>query len=196
MNTNSPSYWAQHYKDNNIPWDIGYPSVPLVSYFQNLQNKEAEILIPGAGNAYEAEWLWNNGFKNIHVIDLIEEPLKHLQRRVPEFPSTNLIHGDFFELNAKFDLIVEQTFFCALPPAFREAYVEKMANLLKPSGHLFGLLFDFKLTNEGPPFGGSLEEYQKLFATHFKIYKLERCYNSIKPRQGSELLIHLINPHL
>ena len=62
-----------------------------------------------------------------------------------------------------------------------------MYSLLEEKGKLIGLFFDFKLTEEGPPFGGSLNEYLKLFSTHFNIKTLERCHNSIKPRFGREL---------
>ena len=82
---------------------------------------------------------------------------------------------------------MEQTFFCALDPVLRKKYVEKMADLLKENGKLAGLLFDFELTAEGPPFGGSSEEYLQLFTHYFTSKKLERCYNSIKPRSGREL---------
>ncbi len=194
MDTISKDYWSQRYTENNTPWDIGYPSIPLMGYLQNLVNKDAKILIPGAGNAYEAEWLWRSGFKNTFVIDLAEAPLKNLQNRVPDFPSSQLVLGDFFDLDQTFDLIIEQTFFCALNPSMRVAYAAKMASLLKREGHLVGLLFDFELTETGPPFGGSIKEYKNLFAQYFKVHKLERCYNSIKPRQGNELFIHLINP--
>ena len=194
MDTKSFTYWTQRYQASNTPWDIGHPSIPLTAYFQTLVNKEAKILIPGAGNAYEAEWLWNNGYNNTYVIDIAKEPLKNLQDRVPGIPSKHLILGDFFELEERYDLIVEQTFFCALSPELREAYTEKMAKLLKPTGHLVGLLFDFELTDQGPPFGGNQSEYLPLFSKHFKVNKLERCYNSIKPRQGSELFLHLVNP--
>ncbi len=187
------TYWSQRYDQSNTPWDIGYAAPALTAFFQNLVNKKARILIPGAGNAYEAEWLWKNGYENTYVIDLAKQPLKNLQKRLPDFPAENLIHKDFFELHASFDLIVEQTFFCALNPDMREAYARKMADLLAPTGQLVGVLFDFELTSQGPPFGGSYDEYRNLFTKHFRIKTLERCYNSIKPRQGNELFIHLLN---
>ncbi len=69
----------------------------------------------------------------------------------------------------------------------RKQYVEKMFQLLKPNGKLAGLLFDFPLTESGPPFGGSVEEYNAIFSKYFKIKTLQRATNSIKERQGKEL---------
>ena len=56
-------------------WDIGGPSTPLVKYFDQLADKQRKILIPGAGNAYEAEYLWAQGFSNVHVLDIA--PQRH-----------------------------------------------------------------------------------------------------------------------
>lgn len=190
----SEQYWTERYQNDNTPWDMGSVSTPLTAYLQRLTHKDQRILIPGAGNAYEAEWLFNNGFSNVYVIDISKEPIQNLKQRIPAFPSAHLIHGDFFELDQKFDLIIEQTFFCALQPSQRKDYAIKMAEVLKPGAKLAGVFFDFPLTEQGPPFGGSSEEYEDLFSEFFKIHKMERCYNSIKPRMGKELFLELIKP--
>ena len=181
------AFWESKYSIEETGWDIGYASTPLTTYFDQLSNKELKILIPGGGNCYEAEYLFEQGFKNIFVIDIAEQPLKNLKKRFPNFPDNQLINDDFFSHQEKYDLIVEQTFFCALDPVLRKKYVEKMVDLLTEKGKLAGLLFDFELTEEGPPFGGAAEEYLKLFPPYFNIKKLERCYNSIQPRAGREL---------
>ena len=62
-----------------------------------------------------------------------------------------------------------------------------MLSLLLPKGKLIGLFFQFLLTEVGPPFGGSKDEYLKLFSAYFDIKTLETAYNSIKPREGNEL---------
>jgi thiopurine S-methyltransferase len=91
-----------------------------------------------------------------------------------------------------FDLIVEQTFFCALDPALRQRYFQKMGQLLKPGGKLMGVLFDDVLNNDRPPFGGSKKEYLSYIDSSFEIKTLETCYNSIQPRAGKELFMNLI----
>ncbi|HAD96772.1 MAG TPA: SAM-dependent methyltransferase [Cryomorphaceae bacterium] len=192
MNSTNEKYWAEHYDKGNTPWDMGTTSPPLTAYFQGLHDKTQAILIPGAGTSHEAEWLWHNGFKNVWVADIAAEPLQKIRERCPSFPEEQLIHGDFFALNRQFDLVVEQTFFCALPPEWRPRYVQKMKDILKEGGHLVGVLFDFPLTEQGPPYGGGVEEYRELFSPYFKIWKMERCYNSIKPRAGKEIFINLI----
>jgi len=182
------AFWDNKYTNEKLGWDIGYISTPLKSYIDQLADKNLKILIPGAGNGYEVEYLFNRGFTNIHVVDIARQPLVNLKNRIPLFPEDQLIHLNFFELReSNFDLILEQTFFCALDPGLREAYAIKMNDLLRENGKLSGLLFDFPLTGKGPPFGGNINEYKKLFIGHFKIKTLERAYNSIKPRNGNEL---------
>lgn len=181
------NYWEDRYTKNNTGWNIGYPSTPIKNYIDQLKDKTLKILIPGAGNGYEAEYLWNLGFKNIYVVDFAAQALNNFKQRVPNFPDEQLLCVDFFELNLRFDLIIEQTFFCALNPDLRNKYVAHMHLLLKPKGKLVGLLFDFPLTQSGPPFGGSLSEYQLRFKEKFKIKILETSINSIKERQGKEL---------
>lgn len=186
MNLNS-HYWNARYLQDNTGWDLGEISPPLKNYINTLKDKSLKILIPGAGNAYEAEYLFNLGFRNVYVIDLAEEPLKNLKKRVPHFPENQLIHLDFFDYNDSFDLILEQTFFCALPVEQRNNYAIKMHFLLKPGGKLAGVLFNKKFDKDGPPFGGNKEEYLNYFEPLFLIEVLEPCYNSIAPRQGSEM---------
>lgn len=188
----TPAYWNKRYQDGETGWDVGFVSTPLKNYFDQLTDKTISILIPGAGNAYEAEYLVNNGFNNVFVCDISAEAINNFKNRCPAFKHENLLLADFFELNhLHFDLIVEQTFFCALHPSLRGKYFEKMTSLLNPNGHLVGLLFDDKLNTDNPPFGGNMEEYRKYFENLFKVKTYESCYNSIAPRAGREIFINL-----
>lgn len=191
MDNLSSQYWNKRYQTNDFGWDIGGVSQPLKFYFEQLDNKDLKILIPGAGNSYEAEFLFNQGFRNCYVLDFALEPLQNLKQRMPEFPESQLIQQDFFKHKGQYDLIIEQTFFCAIDPSLRVDYVKHMNTLLKPNGKLVGLLFNDPLNLDKPPFGGNKDEYLKLFEPVFKIKTLEPCYNSIKPREGRELFVIL-----
>ncbi len=184
-------YWSQRYKEARTGWDIGSPSAPLKEYIDQLSDKTLQILIPGAGNAYEAEYLWKQGFKNVCILDISELPLQEFQQRNPDFPTENLLCEDFFEHTGTYDLIFEQTFFCSFPPLpeTRKKYAKHVAKLLKPAGKLVGVWFSFPLTGdmEKRPFGGSKEEYLSYFEPFFDIKIFEKAYNSIAPRAGNEL---------
>lgn len=156
------------------------------------------VLIPGCGNGYEAAYLLENGFRHVTMLDIAPTAVEMIRRRMeasaPELAvHLQLICGDFFKHEGAYDLILEQTFFCALDPALREDYVRKMKALLKPGGKLAGVLFD-KSFPGGPPFGGSISEYKRLFEPHFRIKTMAPCYNSIPPRAGAEAFFILENP--
>ena len=180
-------YWQNLYKTKEIGWDIGEISNPLKVYFDQIEDKTLKILIPGGGNAYEAEYLHINGFGNVFLLDWAEAPLANFKKRVASFPENHLVNANFFDYSDQFDLIIEQTFFCAINPSLRPQYVKQMHNLLKPDAKLVGLYFGIEFEKEGPPFGGNQASYEKLFKEYFQTVVLEPCHNSIKPRQGSEL---------
>lgn len=191
MDLLSEDYWSDKYEKEQTAWDIGHVSTPLKAYIDQLENKSLKILIPGAGNSYEAEYLFNQGFHNVFVMDVSELPLGNLKNRVPNFPQKNLLLQDFFKHTGQYDLILEQTFFCALDPKLREIYSEQMVKLLKPTGKLVGLLFNIPLFEDHPPFGGDKTEYEHLFKERFAIEVMEDAYNSIPPRQGNELFVKM-----
>jgi hypothetical protein len=178
-------YWEERYKSATTNWDIGEISTPLKSYIDQLKDKNSRILIPGAGNAYELDYLIENGFQNVFVLDYAKNPLDAIIKRNKSLKK-HLIHDNFFNHTGTYDLIIEQTFFCALQPSLRPNYVDKMYDLLSKKGKISGLLFNFPLTKEGPPFGGRQEEYINLFSNTFSIKTLDNAYNSIKPRVNKE----------
>jgi methyl halide transferase len=185
----SKEYWQKQYRDGNTGWNIGHVSFPIKEYFEQVSNKGIHILIPGAGNAYEAEYLYECGFKNVYVLDIASEPLQNFSNRYPDFPKDHLIEADFFMHQGKYDLILEQTFFSALPISLRAKYVQQMHSLLKDHGKMVGLLFDFDFGNTFPPFGGNKEVYTQLFSNLFNLKTMEKAHNSIKPRKNNELFI-------
>jgi thiopurine S-methyltransferase len=187
----SGSAWDKRYQVDDIGWDLGDVSPPLKAYFDQLENKNLRILIPGGGNSYEAEYLFNLGFRNVHVVDVSKTALQNLKKRLQDFPDDQLIHGNFFEVEDNFDLIIEQTFFCAILPKLRRDYGVKMNQLLNPNGELVGVLFNVPLFSNRPPFGGSKNEYVDYFSPYFNFEIFEKCYNSHPSRQGKELFIKL-----
>jgi SAM-dependent methyltransferase len=166
-------YWNERYDNGKTGWDMQQVSPPLQAYFAQLRDKTCSILIPGCGNAYEAAWLQQQGFSSITLADISEVLTSGLRKKFGDNPDSNirLITGDFFDLSGQYDLIVEQTFFCALDPSLRTRYVQKIDDLLNPGGKLIGLLFDRNFVG-GPPFGGHKEEYRLLLEKKFKIKTL------------------------
>ena len=186
------NFWNDKYVASETGWDVGKLTTPLKEYFDQLNNKKVKILIPGCGNAYEAEYLFKNKFSSTFILDYSEQALTNFINRVPNFSKKQLLNDNFFDTQGKYDIIIEQTFFCAIDRNRRRDYFVKMHDLLKPNGKLVGLLFDDSLNKNHPPFGGSKMEYKELFDPYFNIKVFETAYNSINSRNGRELFMILV----
>ena len=182
------TYWDNQYQVNATGWDLGKVSPPIKAYIDTIDNKEAKILIPGCGNTYDAEYLLQQGFTNITVIDIAPTLVESLKQKFANNNNITIILGDFFDHQGKYDFIIEQTFFCALPPTMRQKYVWKMHQLLTDYGKLFGLLFNREF-EVSPPFGGSLNEYEHLFTKAFIFNSISLAGNSSPSRANTELFI-------
>ena len=181
--------WEERYKNEDTGWDIGMVSTPLKEYFDQLTDKTIKILIPGCGNGHEASYLHRHGFQNVFLLDLAPSPLDNFSTQHPYFPKDHLIKENFFDHEGQYDLIVEQTFFCAIDPSHRQAYAKKGHELLHPKGKLMGLLWSVELNDAHPPFGGSKEEYHNYFDEYFNFVHFGNSFNSIKLRSGRELFL-------
>lgn len=189
----SSKFWEKNYAEKKTGWDLGACSPPIKEWIDSQQDKSINILIPGAGNAYEAAYFHQQGFTNVHVLDFARQPIENFKANYPDFPVEHIHCEDFFQHKGEYDVIVEQTFFCALPPEMRKDYVIKINELLKPKGKLIGLLFNRDFEG-GPPFGGDIVEYNTLFSPYFHSISFEPCANSIAPRLGTEVFIDIQTP--
>src|SRR4051812_17878293 len=104
-------FWDDRYGHQNTTWDIGEISSPLKEYIDQLTDKSVSILIPGCGNAYEAAYLLEKGFKNITLVDISAILVKNIRQKLQAYDGKELriICNDFFKLEGHFDLIIEQT---------------------------------------------------------------------------------------
>lgn len=184
-------YWDERYKQHETGWDLGMVSPALSHYFQQIENKNAAILIPGCGNAHEAALLLEYGFTNITILDISPTLTNILKEQWADNNNIQILCEDFFEHQGQYDYVIEQTFFCAIHPDRRKAYAEQVSKLLKPGGILAGLLFDKQFPHDGPPFGGLKQEYQDLFSGYFKEVHIRSCTESAKPRIGTEVFIEV-----
>lgn len=184
------NYWNDRYHKGDIGWDLQGISTPIKMYLDQLSNKKLSILIPGCGNAHEAKYAISIGFEDVHVLDFAELAIRNFLNNHPDFKKDNIHIENIFLHTNQYDLIIEQTLFCAIEPNLRNNYAQKMYDLLKDGGKLVGLLFDRDFVG-GPPFGGNKEEYLNYFSPLFNIKTFEKCYNSIEPRFNTELFIIL-----
>ena len=106
-----------------------------------------------------------------------------------------MLRQDFFKLDSyyddNFDLMLENTFFCAIDPARRIDYVRIANQILKPDGKLVGILYPINkdINDGGPPFGVDLGLTINLFSKYFTLYTKEFSTLSIERRNGQEIFV-------
>jgi len=188
------SFWNLRYQNHQTGWDLGEISNPIKKWFDNQENKKINVLIPGAGKGHEVKYGFEKGFKNIFYMDLSSRAADLFKEICPLFPKDQILIGDFFSLKTPlfFDVIIEQTFFCAIDPTLRANYTEKTNEILKDNGKIIGLLFNREFDTNGPPFGGTEKEYRELFNSKFNFKKFENSLLSSLPRKEYEFWIELI----
>ena len=188
------SFWNFRYQNNQTGWDLGEISNPIKKWFDNQENKKINILIPGAGKGHEVKYGFENGFGNIFYMDFSSRSADLFKEICPGFPKDQILIGDFFSLKKPlfFDVIIEQTFFCAIDPTLRSNYIKKTNEILKENGKIIGLLFNREFDTNGPPFGGTEKEYRGLFNSKFNFKKFENSLLSTLPRKEYEFWIELI----
>ncbi len=183
-------YWNDRYRQGITPWNIGQANPVWLGYIRSFP-KETRILFPGAGHAHEAIVLYREGYTNSWICDWSEEAIRLVKQREPDFPEEQLLWKDFFELEGPCDLIIEQTFFSALPPAWRGRYVRQMHRLFRPAGTLAALLFASPMNSDRPPYGGSEAIYKSLFRPYFDFLQFKISDQSIPPRLGNEFFLEM-----
>ena len=185
--------WANGNIKPGVAWDMGSPSPALMKALNENTIPEGRALVPGCGRGYDVALL---GSKTRYVlaIDIVEKAVNEANEYLKE-NNVNPAEGevkvmDFFSLepDEKFDFIYDYTFLCALDPTIRNLWAEQMAQLVKPGGELFCLIFPINEEKEsGPPFKVNLELVKSLLDKEFECKQLEMLDKALchKDRDGS-----------
>lgn len=183
--------WQKHYDEGDLRWDLGEASPPFVRLWQEKKLRPGKTIIPGCGCGHEVVFFSERGF-DVTGVDFSPGAVTHLTQRLSQKGlHANVLHKDFFELEAAhdscYDLMLEQTFFCAVAPSARPLYVETVSRILKKNGLLVALFYE---TNGigGPPFHTAHTDIPGLFCGSFFIEHLEKTPHSIERRKHREWL--------
>ncbi|WP_233846992.1 methyltransferase domain-containing protein [Paraburkholderia sp. HD33-4] len=181
---NSPEFWDERFERRFTPWDqAGVPSA-FRAFAE--RHRDVAVLIPGCGSAYEAVWLARQG-NPVRAIDFSPAAVAAAREQLGAQHASLVEQADFFTYAPPFvpAWIYERAFFCALPPARRADYAQRMAQLLPPGGLLAGFFF-IGATPKGPPFGVERGELDALLAPHFELIEDDPVDDSIAVFAGRE----------
>jgi hypothetical protein len=180
---NTAAFWDERFREGYMPWDQA--GVPDAFRAFAARHDARPVLIPGCGSAYEALWLAQAGWP-VRAIDFSANAVAAARAQLG--PQAGLVEqADFFSYAPPFAVqwIYERAFLCALPPARRADYADRMATLLPPDGLLAGFFF-FGATPKGPPFGIERDELDALLASRFELIEDEPVADSIAVFAGRE----------
>lgn len=187
-----PDFWEQRYQSLQTPWDLRGPTPVFQKLIADGMLPVGKLLVPGAGRGYDAIAFARAGF-DVTAIDLAPSACEELRLAgAAAGVQLDVRQADFFELEEAgcYDMILEYTFYCAIPVSYRPRYRDQMHLLLKPGGILCGLFFPLEPSDpDGPPFGVDRDviaaSFSEVFAPLHESFPVE----SIKPRAGREVLM-------
>ena len=182
--------WQQRYHEHDTPWDKGrgHPLVlEALSHFI-----AGDILVPGCGRGWDARAL-RDASSHHKIIGVDLAPSAITDARLLHGENRLLWHqGDFFHRDddARFSAVRnvwEHTCLCALPPAMRTDYAERIASLLPYGGMLCGVFFThLEDEGDGPPWNTPPAELIALYEPWFEVIHHERAAQSFPGREQEE----------
>lgn len=189
-----PQFWRAHYAQPKQGWEIGRPAPPLERWFAQHSPKAKRALVVGCGRGHEARLLARLG-ADVVAIDFAPEALDEARAlALADGVRVDFRLRDLFALPRqaeRYRLVVEHCCFCAIDPARRGEYVDVVAEVLEDGGEFVGLLRTNCPRPDGPPFSVDPAEVERLFSPRFVLTHTSVPEDSIAPRLGTELLVHM-----
>ena len=190
MQINEDRDWEAFYRADDTFWDHGEASPGLVDYLAaNPSLPPGQALVPGCGSGHDARALAKAGWA-VTGLDIAPSSVPLAKRLATgEALDVDFHIGDFLgdEPHCRFDLVVEHTLFCAIPPARRGDYVQALRRWLKPGGLYLAVNYMIPDDNGEPPFSTTTAELDARFGEPFELL---RCWTprSYESREGKELM--------
>lgn len=183
--------WEGRYQQGDTPWDLGAPPPALVTVIA-AETPPLRVIVPGAGFGHDAI-AWAQAGHHVTLVDIAPTAITGARRLAQAAGvELTLLEADIFALpdaDGAFDLVWEQTCFCAIGLEQRSAYAQQAARWLAPGGRMIALLWNHGAEG-GPPFDVTPEDARAAFAPHFDIESLEPVVESA-PQRWNEFLARM-----
>lgn len=185
-------FWTQVYSQSEKPgWDLQAPSPAFVDMLPRLKLPKCRILVLGCGTGHDAALFAQAGHV-VTAIDFSESALLQARKNYGHLENLTFENHDLFKLphewNESFDVIIEHTCYCAIPPHKRKDLVKVWKRLLHDEGQLIAVFFTM-LKRSGPPYGASEFEIRENLKKHFQFLFWGRWKKSVAQRLGRELFV-------
>lgn len=191
--------WEQLWKEGVIPWDAQGVTPVVSQLLKENKIRSGRALVPGCGSGYDVVAM-ASPTRTVLGLDISKTALQQAELFAEKSPNAEFVefqNADFFSFvpEAKFDVVFDYTFFCALEPSLRQSWAEKMADVLAVDGELITLMFPLDEHEGGPPYSVSVEAYEKVLGPlGFRMTSLESEIPSLEARKGMEKLARWQRP--
>ena len=183
--------WNQRYVEGRTGWDLGEPP-PALRRVIAARPQPLRVLVPGAGRGHDA-LAWAEAGHRVVAVDFAPLAVVAARENAAARGVEMAVHeADIFalpgDLAGAFDLVWEQTCFCAIPPERRDDYARAMAAVLRPGGQIVALLWNHGKAG-GPPFDVRREDVDAAFAEAFVVEEVTVVPDSAAGRTPEMLAV-------
>ncbi|OAI46309.1 SAM-dependent methyltransferase [Planctomycetaceae bacterium SCGC AG-212-F19] len=155
------------------PWDIGQPQPAFLAIADQITGS---VLDAGCGTGDHALYFAGRGC-TVTGIDFVEEAIRRAKQKTEgrDLPVTFVVKDalDLKGWGKRFDNIIDSGLFHVFSDEDRQRYVDGLAALIKPGGHIFLLCFSDAEPGTQGPRRVSKPELQASFANGWVIVSLE-----------------------
>lgn len=184
-----PAFWENRYRENDTPWDKGHPHPALEQWLPRLPEiARLHAVVVGCGTGHDVRAAAAH-CRRVTGLDVSPGALARAAAHPPvgrEVYLRDSVLAPDAAFHTIFDLVIEHTCFCALPPTLRSDYVRGITSLLKPGGRFFGIFYRDPDHGDGPPFGISAAEIDALFDPFFELHSAWKPEVTFPGREGRE----------
>lgn len=188
----NPQYWVNVYHtEGNSGWNLNEPAEAFKDMLPRIKLPKSRILVLGCGEGHDAALFARAGHL-VTAVDFSKEAIARGQEKYKDLTNLHFYESDIFQLpqdwNFSFDVVVEHTCFCAIPPDRRNDLVRLYRRMLHEEGQLLAVFFAME-KRSGPPFGSTEWEIRKRTEQGFHYLFWGRLRNSLPSRMGRELFV-------
>ncbi len=187
-----PQYWLNVYQSQPNPdWNLNEAAEAFKDMLPRLKLPKSRILVLGCGEGHDAALFARAGHL-VTAVDFSKEAINRGRQKYGDIEKLTFHELNIFRIpqdwNFSFDVVVEHTCFCAVPPDQRNELVRLYRRMLHEEGQLLAVFFTME-KRAGPPYGASEWEIRKRTEQGFHYLFWGRLRNSIPDRLGSELFV-------
>ncbi len=186
------AFWQGIYDAGNPRFDVGAASPPLVDWLDANPSGPGRAVVPGCGYGHDVIELARRGLFAVGI-DFVTDAIMSARaaaQRAGVAARAHFLDQDVFALSSEhdggYDLLFEQTCYCAIDPSRRDEYAALAARLVAPGGLLLFVVYPADGHQGGPPFAIDPDEIGPRFDEEFELLRMGLPARTSKPTRADK----------